>query len=78
MDDLVFKSAVVANLYKACLHGEISKDEFFRTKDIVGRVLTVDPEIALKLTRNAEGGAPRRNRLASNTYWTLCGFLFIV
>lgn len=77
MNDLVYRSAVVFQLYRACLNGEITKEEFIRTKDIVRRAVPVESEVALKWKRYAEGNDKKYSRLAGNIYWALWCFLFI-
>ena len=39
-DRLVFLSNVIWNLYRATLHGEMSKETFFKVKEIVRRAVT--------------------------------------
>lgn len=46
--DFVCRQNVIFELYKACLDGEITKDEFLKVKAIVNRAVPVEEETILK------------------------------
>ena len=62
MNDLVYRENVVFELYRACLKGEISKEEFIRAKNIVRRAKTVEPEAVVAWKKYVEENTPKAER----------------
>lgn len=53
--ELVGKDAVIYQLYKACLDGEISKSTFFKVKEICKRTIPVDEIIPEEIQESING-----------------------